>query len=153
MKLPSALSAAIPLACLLISYVPVGKIHAEGRSPDAALFCAVAEHPENYRGRTVRLRATYNTDSSHYEYLKLPSCARNAGVIDIGKHGQSESVKAFYAETKKICTAHNAPVVCIISAQVDVVGLIREWPGDPGHFVIDLDEINQFRLDQENLNK
>jgi hypothetical protein len=23
----------------------------------------------------------------------------------------------------------------------------------PGHFVIDLDEINQFRLDQENLNK
>jgi hypothetical protein len=109
-------------------------------------FCAVAERKGDYNGRTVRVRATYTTDSSHYEYLKLASCANGLGLVDIGKHGQSESVRAFDAESKQICAAHHAIALCILSAEVDVEGLIREWPGDPGHFVLDLDEMNGFKF-------
>lgn len=147
MKLPSTLCAVPLLACLLTGFVPTGKAHADVDTTDVVPFCAVAEHLEDYGGQTVRLRATYSTDNSHYEYLKLTSCANKLGLIDIGKHGQSESVRAFYAETKKACTARRALALCNISAQVDVVGLIEEWPGDPGHLVIDLLEINKFKLD------
>lgn len=153
MKMFSIFRAAPLLASLLISYVPMGKAETDVRATEPVPFCAVAEHPENYRGQTLRLRATYSTDNSHYEYLKLTSCANNLGLIDIGKHGQSESVRAFYTETKKVCAAHRALAVCIISADVDVVGLIKEWPGQPGHFVIDLDEVNQFEIDSKDANK
>ena len=153
MKTFLAFRVAPPLIYLLIGYVPIGKADTDVRATEPVPFCAVAEHPETYRGKRLRLRATYSTDNSHYEYLKLTSCANNLGLIDIGKHGQSESVRAFYAETKKVCTVHQALAVCIISADVDVVGLIKEWPGQLGHFVIDLDEINQFKLDSKDLNK
>jgi hypothetical protein len=147
MKVERGRSALPFLACLLIGYVPMGKGEAVGGAVAVVPFCAVAEHPEDYVGQTVRVRAIYRTDNSHFEFLKLPSCGANPGLIDIGKHGPSESVRSFYAETKRICTERRAAIVCNISAEVDVVGLIREWPGDPGHVVIDLGEVEEFTVE------
>lgn len=130
------------LACALAGCAPV-KGRADVGAVETVPFCNVAEHPESYRGRAVRLGANYFAEGSDHEYLSLSSCANPPGQIDIGNHADSTSVSAFYEGTKRICAAVTAPIACIITTQVDVVGIVRERPADSGKYVLDVVEIKQ----------
>jgi hypothetical protein len=149
MRVFSISRAALLLICVVPGYVPMGDVAAMGAKTTAVTLCDVADHPTDYRGSALNLRARYSSDKGTFEYLELPSCPRGARLIDIGKHGHSVSVAKFYAEIEKICKARRSHFVCNTSADVEVVGTVREWPSDPGHFVFDLEEIEQFKFDSE----
>jgi hypothetical protein len=58
-------------------------------------------------------------------HLENLSCGRGKEIIDIGRHGESASVHAFYAEIDHLCIKANAPLVCNTFAEITVTGVIR----------------------------
>jgi len=136
------------IAFLSASGVSTGEVNASPE-PVAVPFCAVAQRPADYHGVTVILHGTYKTDNFDNEFIKSASCDGGKFLINIGKHGLSESVARFDAEIKKICTSRRSPFVCNISAKVEVVGTMRASRQDPDESVIDLEEIKQSKFDHE----
>ncbi len=142
--------ARLTCAILLLfpSCVSAGEVNASPK-PVAVPFCAVAQRPANYYGVTLILQGTYKTDNFDNEFVRVASCEGGKFLINIGKHGSSESVARFDAEIKKMCISRRSPFVCNISAEVEVVGTVRASRQDPDDSVIDIEEIKRFRFDSE----
>jgi hypothetical protein len=131
-----------------LSCVSAGEVNTPPE-PVAVPFCVAAQRPANYYGVKLILQGTYKTDNFDNEFIRAASCDGGKFLINVGKHGPSESVARFDAEIKKICISRRSPFVCNISAKVEVVGTLRASRQDPDDSVIDLEEIKQSRFNPE----
>src|SRR5690606_3775793 len=91
--------------------------------------CAIRANPERYLGKVVTITARYATDSSHYEYLKDPSCSN--GTLDIGFRvpERDESVDDFKEAQQALCKRQGTPYLCVLEGVVTVRGEIAETTG------------------------
>lgn len=114
--------------------------------PRDELLCAIAANPGKHDGEEVVLSTGYITDNRHFEMLRSSHCSKGVRVLQIGRHGASDSVKRFYAEQKRICLKRNTPAVCNTTAVVQVSGRIRLTPA--GLVVFDIEEVQSFRFNE-----
>ncbi|MDV3514581.1 hypothetical protein [Stenotrophomonas sp. C1657] len=113
--------------------------------PGDALLCAIASVPAQYEGAEVELAARYVTDNAHEEVLRNHRCAEGMRILDIGRHGGSDSVRRFYADQKRICLKRGARSLCNTSADVRMRGRIRL---DKDRTLFDLEEVRSFVFDE-----
>lgn len=123
--------------------MPSAHVGAMGASGRSIALCEVVENLSAYSGTDVELRARYVSDGRHEEVLEDLTCSQGRRIIDIGRRGDSESVKRFYAERKRICSERGASYLCNTSAEVDVVGTINVMSGE---FVLDIKEVDNFKF-------
>ena len=123
--------------------LPSPHVGAMGASERSITLCEVVANPAAYDGSDVEMRARYVSDGRHEEVLEDPTCRQGRRIIDIGKRGDSESVKSFYAERKRVCSKRGASYLCNTLAEVDVVGTINVMSGE---FVLDIKEVDNFKF-------
>ena len=104
-------------------------------------FCEVAQSPKDFASQRISVSAQYRSDGQHFEFLESDSCSGGKRIIDIGRHGESSSTHAFYSAIDRLCAKANAPLVCNTSADVTVIGVIREVAGAQ---YIDIDDVSVY---------
>jgi hypothetical protein len=106
-------------------------------------FCKVAQSPKDFASQRISFSARYRSDGQHFEFLENLSCGRGKQIIDIGRHGESASVHAFYSEIDHLCVKANAPLVCNTFAEITVTGVIREATGV---YYIDVNDVTSYKF-------
>jgi hypothetical protein len=106
-------------------------------------FCKVAQSPKDFASQRISFSARYRSDGQHFEFLENPSCSGGKQIIDVGRHGEPASVRAFYSEIDRLCAKANAPLVCNTLAEITVTGVIREATGA---YYIDVSDVTSYKL-------
>jgi hypothetical protein len=92
-------------------------------------ICDLRQAGEAFVGRTVRLRGTYMTDTTHYGVLGDPMCPPGPGQgiepVDCFYSSGDASVAAFCREKKGYC---GGSTTCPLSFHLDVDALIIKNP-------------------------
>jgi len=108
-----------------------------------ASICQILDSVPHYIGQIVHLKAHYETDNAHVEYLTEKGCAKILNISNIGLR-PSGTVKGFYDATAKKCAMEHAIYLCNIEADMDVtVKIVRLPDGAPG---VDLIDVHSFSL-------
>ncbi|HJR74174.1 MAG TPA: hypothetical protein VJ806_11110 [Luteimonas sp.] len=134
----------IPLVFLLAACVSEGtKKDAPHHSSNSVVsLCTIAERPEPYVGKSVKIRARHSIVKNYESFFSDANCGKSTISEGSRKHSD-RSVNDFHAAGDKICKDRKIESLCSLEADVVVEITIRV--DDEGELVADPIHIDSFQ--------
>lgn len=147
----------LPAVCLLTVGTLVSCQNNEVKSYNQIVLngdtpvCEIITHHNRYIGKTVQLKAKWETDNVHYGFFKdvdMPRDARCQGegrdLIQLGYiyRMHDHSVLKFFNVGKELCKLKGQPTVCVQHASIEFIGTVMD---DKDGLYFHLDKILSYK--------